>query len=83
MEIATIKIAGMQNEQCTEIINQALLAINGVEKAKTALSGQRTSVSFDESLTNVEVLKQAIRDTGYAIKLAHGEDGNCCGGCGG
>lgn len=36
MEIATIKIAGMQNEQCTEIINQALLAINGVEKAKLA-----------------------------------------------
>jgi len=83
MEIATIKIAGMQNEQCTETINQALLAVNGVEKAKTALSGQRTSVTFDESLTNIDQLKQTIRDTGYEIKLAHGEDGNCCGGCGG
>ncbi len=83
MEIATIKIAGMQSEQCTEIINQALMAVNGVEKAKVTLSGHRASVNFDASLTNVDQLKQTIRDSGYDIKLAHGEDGNCCGGCGG
>lgn len=83
MEIATLKLTGMQSEPCANTIAQALSAVPGVERANVNLGGQRASVNFDANLTNVEQLKQAVRDVGFGIKPAHGEDGVCCGSCSG
>ncbi len=82
MELTTIRIAGMQNEQCAQTITQALTATKGVEQASVSFTGHRASVGFNDSEINLDQLKQVIRDSGFDIQPAHGEEGNCCGGCG-
>lgn len=81
MEIATIRINGMETEQCADKLARALTEANGVSSATVSLSGNRASVNFDGTATNVDTLKQVVRDTGFEIKPVHGEDGVCCGGC--
>lgn len=83
MEIGTIKIAGMQGQQCADKIQAALAASNGVDSVKVSLGGKRASVNFDAGTTNLDALKQVVVNSGFEIALSHGEDGNCCGGCGG
>lgn len=83
MEIGTIKIAGMQEQQCANKVQAALTASDGVDSAKVSLGGKRASINFDAGVTNLDTLKQVVVDNGFEIALGHGEDGNCCGGCGG
>lgn len=82
MELTTIRITGMQSEQCAQKITQALTATSGVEQANVSFTGHRASVGFEGDQTSIESLKQVIRDAGFDIQPAHGEEGNCCGGCG-
>lgn len=81
MEIATLKLTGMQARTCADKIAAALNAVDGVGRATVNLSGKRASVNFDAAFTDVEQLKQVVRDTGFGIKPVHGEDGVCCGSC--
>lgn len=83
MEIGTIKIAGMQDQNCANKVEAALTAVNGVNSAKVSLGGKRVSVNFNADATNIDALKQIVVDSGYEIAKSHGEDGHCCGGCGG
>lgn len=83
MEIGTIKIAGMQGQPCADKVQAALAAANGVESAKVSLGGKRASVNFNAQATDLDTLKQVVVDSGFEIVLGHGEDGSCCGGCGG
>jgi len=83
MEIATIRIKGMQTDQCAEKVARALTAANGVSSATVSLSGSRASINFDGMATSVDALKQVVRDSGFEIKPVHGEDGVCCGSCSG
>lgn len=84
MQIGTLKLAGMKTEQCATVIVQALRNIKGVNSADVSFSSSRATVSFDENLASLPRLKVAVEDAGYQIaKPVHGEDGECCGGCGG
>ncbi|KAA0911535.1 heavy-metal-associated domain-containing protein [Pusillimonas sp. ANT_WB101] len=84
METGMLKLAGMKDAQCAEVIAQTLNAINGVNDVNVSFSSNRASVTFDETLTSLPLLKQAVQQAGYEIaKPKHGEDGECCGGCGG
>lgn len=82
MELATIRIIGMKCEECAQKITSALTSTAGVEQAQVSLDGHRASVGFNSD-TNIDQLKQVIRDAGFDIQPAHGEEGVCCGGCGG
>lgn len=83
MEIATLKIDGIQSEQCVNAIKEALLAVAGVERASVSLASKHASVNFDPTVVNTVQLKEAVRNAGFEIRPAHGEEGNCCGSCGG
>ena len=84
MQVGTLKLAGMKTEQCATIIAQALKDVKGVSNADVSFSGSRATVSFDESLASLPRLKVAVEEAGYQVpKPVHGEDGVCCGGCGG
>lgn len=83
MEIGMLRLAGMKTEQCASLIAQALNAVKGVSKTDVSFSASKATVSFDENLVSIPRLKVAVEEAGYQIKPVHGEEGSCCGGCGG
>lgn len=84
MQIGMLKLAGMKDELCAGKLADALKAITGVSNARVSFSDNKATVSYDERLVSTQRLQVAVEDAGYSIaKPVHGEDGNCCGGCGG
>jgi copper chaperone len=84
MQVGMLKLAGLKDGQCAIKVANALKSIRGVETADVSFEGGKATVTFDESLVSTQRLKVAVEDAGYAIaKPVHGEDGACCGGCGG
>lgn len=84
MEVGMIKVDGMTCNNCVETVTNTLKSINGVDNVNVSLEKAQASVSFDEEVTSLAILKKAIENAGFEIpKPVHGEDGNCCGGCGG
>lgn len=84
MQTETVKIVDMTNQQAVETIRQTLAQLDGVDDIDISLEDQKAVVSFDETLASKYGLRMAIEDLGFEIaKPVHGEDGNCCGGCGG
>ena len=81
MELGTIKIADMQGDTCVAKVNKALGELAGVVSAKASLANKSVAVSFDETVTSLDKLKEAVVASGFNLAV-HGEDGNCCGGCG-
>ncbi|MBB5216262.1 heavy-metal-associated domain-containing protein [Parapusillimonas granuli] len=79
-----LKLAGLKSDQCAIKVADALKSIKGVEQADVSFQNGKATVTFDEALVSTQRLKVAVEDAGYAIaKPVHGEDGACCGGCGG
>lgn len=84
MQTETVKIVDMTNQQAVETIRQTLAQLDGVGDIDISLEDQKAVVSFDETLASKYGLRMAIEDLGFEIaQPVHGEDGNCCGGCGG
>lgn len=84
MEVGMIRVEGMTCNNCVQAVTNALNEMNGVDSVNVSLEKGQASVTFDEALTSLGLMKQAIQGIGFEIgKPAHGEDGNCCGGCGG
>jgi len=84
MQVGMLRLAGLQGEQCAGKIAAALKSLKGVEKAEVSFSSGKATVTFDETMVSTQRMKVAVEDAGYSIaKPVHGEDGACCGGCGG
>lgn len=84
MQVGTLKLAGMKTEQCATTIARALRDVRGVSNADVSFNSSRATVTFDDSLASLQRLRVAVEEAGYQIaKPVHGEDGACCGGCGG
>ncbi|MBP6020550.1 MAG: heavy-metal-associated domain-containing protein [Burkholderiaceae bacterium] len=84
MRTETLKVPNMQNDQAVDAISQALGGVEGVNDVSISLQNNKATVSFDESVVSKRRLKAAVEDLGFDVaKPVHGEDGECCGGCGG
>ena len=84
MQVGMLKLAGLKNETCAVTGANALKAVKGVDTADVSFEKAKASVTFDEGLVSLQHLKVAVEEAGYGIaKPVHGEDGACCGGCGG
>ena len=84
MRTETVKVIDMNNQQAANTISQMLTQLEGVGDVSISLDDQKATVSFDETLASKHGLRMAIEDLGFEVaQPVHGEDGNCCGGCGG
>lgn len=84
MRTETVKIVDMTNQQAADTISQALAKLEGVDNIQISLNDQKATVSFDEAVASRYGVTMAIEDLGFEVaQPVHGEDGNCCGGCGG
>lgn len=84
MQIGMLKLAGLKDESCANTLTQALKAVNGVNDASVSFADSKATISYDEGLVSTQRLQVAIKDAGFSVaQPAHGEEGSCCGGCGG
>ena len=84
MQVGMLKLDGLKDQQCALRIAEALKAVKGVDAVDVSFEKSKASVSFDEEAVSLQRLKVAVQEAGFSIaKPVHGEDGACCGGCGG
>ncbi|MGB6008394.1 heavy-metal-associated domain-containing protein [Castellaniella sp.] len=80
----TMRLVGLQGPSCADKIDRVLAAIPGVSQVSVSLADEKATVTFDTAQVSTQRLQVAVADAGYeALKPVHGQDGNCCGGCGG
>lgn len=82
MQIGMLRLAGLETEQCAGRLEAALAATAGVDAVSVSHENAKASVRFDEALVSLEQLQAVVEQAGYRMAV-HGEDGACCGGCGG
>lgn len=63
----TLQIRGMTCAACASSIEKVLNKLDGVEEANVNLALERTTVVYDPEVTNVEELKETVRDIGYGV----------------
>lgn len=68
MTTTTISIKGMTCEGCVNSVTKALQRVTGVKDASVDLDKGQATVTFDESKTNADALKEAVEDAGYDIE---------------
>ncbi|MDK2985635.1 MAG: copper chaperone [Clostridia bacterium] len=64
----TMDVAGMSCEHCKKAVEEALMTLEGVEKASVDLSKNIVEVNFDTDKTSEEDLKEAITAAGYEVQ---------------
>jgi mercuric ion transport protein len=62
-----LNIKGMDCEACTETINLALSKVPGVLEYKTEYKNGSSTVKFDNSKTDKQVIVNAVNGTGYKV----------------
>lgn len=63
MSHVTLEIKGMSCNHCVMQVERALTAVSGVTDHQVALGA--ASVSFDEAVTSVDTIAQAVTKAGY------------------
>ncbi|MEK8032827.1 cation-translocating P-type ATPase [Ideonella sp. DXS29W] len=61
----SLLIGGMHCAACAGIIESALQAVPGVERAEVSAAGQRAQIRWDPQATRLSALVRAIRQAGY------------------
>ncbi|WP_298014911.1 heavy-metal-associated domain-containing protein [uncultured Castellaniella sp.] len=80
----TMRLVGLRGPDCADKLDRVLAAIPGVSQVSVSLADEKATVTFDTAQVSTQRLQVAVADAGYeALKPVHGQDGNCCGGCGG
>ncbi len=65
----TIGIFGMTCMHCHKRVTDAISKVNGVKSVDVSLPNNCATVEFDESVTNLNEIKQAVTDAGYEVDL--------------
>lgn len=80
----TLRLVGLRGPECADKLDRALSAVPGVSQVSVSLADEKATVTYDTAKVSTQRLQVAVADAGYeALKPVHGQDGNCCGGCGG
>jgi P-type Cu+ transporter len=62
-----IPIAGMDCAECTQTVQRALSALNGIKKADVFLSSEKAIVQLDPSLVKMTDIRVAVKNAGYSV----------------
>ena len=65
MKEIKLKIEGMHCTGCSNRLEKVLNNTDGVEKATVSFEDKKAIITFDESKTNIEKIKEAIEDSGF------------------
>ncbi len=65
----TLEVAGMSCFTCPYQVQSALKRVNGVVSANASLDTSEAIVTFDDALTDIEILTQATANAGFPSRL--------------
>jgi copper chaperone len=68
MKAALLKVTNMTCGGCTGNVARILSAIAGVKDAKVSLEAGEATVEYDEQLTSMDQLAEAVTRAGYPTK---------------
>lgn len=61
----TLKIEGMACNHCVVRVGRAIASVKGVVEVDVNLENREAVVNFEESVTDLEKIKAAVREAGY------------------
>ena len=61
-----VKLSTMQCSMCSNTVEKALKKVDGVQNVEVNLDAKTAKVTFDDKVTNISALEQAVVKTGYA-----------------
>jgi copper chaperone len=67
MEKVTLKVDGMSCEHCVKAVNSALGELAGVKSVNVDLKGKSVSFEYDQALTPLDNIKEAITEEGFTV----------------
>jgi len=69
--IRTIKLSvpGMTCASCPYIVKASISQINGIKSVEATMTDLSATVTFDDTLTNVDEIRQATENVGYPSSL--------------
>ncbi len=67
MQKTKLKISGMSCQHCVKTVEDALTALEGVQRAKVNLRKGEAVVRFNELRVNPITLKDAIKAAGFEV----------------
>lgn len=67
MKEEAIKIEGMMCAHCQATVNRAIRSVEGVQDVKVDLEKKQARVTFDQTVTNLTVIKSAVSNAGYTV----------------
>ena len=67
MQTTTIKITGMTCMVCVNSVKTVLNNLTGVTQVEASLDPAQAIVQYDPAKTNINLLKEAIIDTGFEV----------------
>lgn len=63
----TLHIEGMSCQNCVKHVEEALTALDGVQRASVDLDLKQATVDFSADVTNESMIEEAVRRAGYEV----------------
>jgi copper chaperone len=61
----TLNIEGMSCDHCVMRVGRAIASVQGVIEVDVNLRKKKAVVNFEETITDIEEIKSAVREAGY------------------
>ena len=61
----TLRIEGMSCDHCVMRVGRAIASVQGVIEVDVNLRNKKAVVNFEETRTDIEEIKTAVREAGY------------------
>lgn len=61
----TLSIEGMSCDHCVMRVGRAIASVQGVIEVDVNLRKKKAVVNFEETITDIEEIKSAVREAGY------------------
>ncbi len=69
LQTLTLPVEGMTCASCVARVEKVLQRVDGVDSVVVNLASERVTMSFDQSVTNLNQLALAVEDAGYKLLL--------------
>ncbi|NLE69660.1 MAG: copper chaperone CopZ [Clostridiales bacterium] len=62
-----LKVSGMSCQHCVKAVQDALMALDGVQNAQVSLDAGEVTVHYDATKTSPPQMQEAIENQGYDV----------------
>jgi len=63
-----LHVTGMTCEGCENTVKEAVNKVGGVTSTEASYTAERTTISYDTTQTDIDILSAVINDLGYKVE---------------